>query len=100
MAFKTRINEVEYDAEIVTTKSERSYDVELKEVGSGFTIAKISFKPDTSFPVLGRYEFYVNMSSDNAYLANQLVSNNLAVLVSKKKHIRNNIIYLVYRLMR
>lgn len=95
--FKTQIEGILYDAELFV-EGELGNTVSLKEV-NGSVLAKISCD-NKELPILGRYEFYVNTSDSNSYLANQMVSNGLAVLIRNKKHVRKGIIYLVYRLLR
>lgn len=95
--FKTQIEGTVFDTELLV-EGDLGNTVSLKEVG-GSVLAKISCE-NSELPKLGRYEFYVNTSDSNSYLANQMVTNGLAKLVRDKKHVRKSVIYLVYRLLR
>jgi hypothetical protein len=97
--FKTQLDGVMFDTELKAECGEYSCNVELCEVGSKNSLRTISCV-NKALPKLNRYEFYVNTNDDGSFLANQLVANGLAVLVRNKKHIREEVIYLVYRLLR
>lgn len=97
--FKTQLDGVMFDTELKVECGDYSCTVELCEVGSKNSLRTISCV-NKALPKLARYEFYVNTNDEGSFLANQLVANGLAVLVRNKKHIREEVIYLVYRLLR
>ena len=96
--FKAQIGGVMFDTELRVKKGDTT-NVELCEAGTGTVLGQVSCTKK-ELPPLGLYEFYVDTTHEDSYLANQLVANGLAVLVKKKKHIREEVIYLVYRLLR
>ncbi len=97
--FRARIDGIDFDTELCVEKHDNGCKVLLCEVGTGVVLGRISCEKG-ELPKLGMYEFYVDTTHSDSYLANQLVTNGLAVLVRNKKHVRQEVIYLVYRLLR